>query len=166
MSEDFPFTAAGGALLCRWTDDESGLGPFRWANFPDGGESFRSTLGILHGRNRLRVAASETMDKRFAEAAVTTARDCLDSASAGLADVDLIVAAPGRPGFAAELATGLGIRADRIAVAADERIHTAALIAALCDAISAGRVRAGNTVLLVAAGAGVTAGAALYRVPA
>src|SRR6266571_422007 len=28
MTHDFPFAGAGGALLCSWTDGESGFGPF------------------------------------------------------------------------------------------------------------------------------------------
>ena len=43
--------------------------------------------------------------------------------------------------------------------------HTAALTAPLHDATTTGRAGPGSTVLLVAAPAGVTAGAALYRVP-
>src|SRR6266536_3225110 len=142
MTRDFPFASAGGALLCSWTDDESGLGPFCWANFPDGGESFHSTVGYHDGRNRLEITASELMDETFA-----------------------VAAAPARAGFTAGLASDLGVPVERIAVARDQRIHTAALIAALHDATTADRLRPGSTVLLLAAGAGVTAGAALYRLP-
>lgn len=165
MSQDFPFTSAGGALLCSWTDDSTGLGPFRWANFPDGGESFHSTVGYHKGRNRLQITASDLMDDAFAGAAAKVAFECLDRDSADLADVDLVLAAPARAGFTAGLASKLGVEGDRVAVARDELIHTAALIAAEHDATTAGRLRPGNTVLLLTAGAGVTAGAALYRVP-
>jgi len=165
MTRDFPFAGAGGALLCSWTEDATGLGPICWANFPDGGESFRSTVGYHDGRNRLRITSSELMDETFAVAAAKVAFDCLDRDSTDLADVDLVVAAPARAGYAAGLASGLGVAEERLVVARDERIHTAALIAALHDATTAGRLRPGSTVLLLAAGAGVTAGAALYRVP-
>lgn len=30
MSEDFPFSAAGGAVLCSWTGSRYGLGRDRW----------------------------------------------------------------------------------------------------------------------------------------
>lgn len=163
LSENFPFTAAGGALLCRWSDDDVGLGAIHWTTLPDGGESLRATLGPSHGRNRLTFAQSPAMDSRFAEAAVSAVRDCLDSATMDLGEVDLIVAAPGRVGFTAALAAGLGVEAKRIAVAHDERVHTAALVAALHDASSTGRMGPGSTVLLVSAGAGGVAGAALYR---
>ncbi|HEU5470986.1 MAG TPA: 3-oxoacyl-[acyl-carrier-protein] synthase III C-terminal domain-containing protein [Actinophytocola sp.] len=167
LTERFPFAAAGGALMCRWADGDtggdSGLGPFRWTNLPDGGESFRATLGPRNGRNRLTISVPSTMDTVFAAAAGRAARDCLTSAGVTPAEVDLVVAAPARPGFTARLATELDLPAARIAVARDVRIHTPALIAALRDA---GPLAPGSTVLLVAAGAGVTGGATLYRVPA
>jgi 3-oxoacyl-[acyl-carrier-protein] synthase-3 len=165
MTRDFPFAGAGGALLCSWTDGATGLGPFCWATVPDGGESFRSTVGFRDGRNRLRITSSDLMDETFAAAAAKVARECLDRDSTDLADVDLVLAAPARGGFTAGLASRLGVAEECLVVARDERIHTAALLAALHEATTTGRLRSGRTVLLLAAGAGVTAGAALYRVP-
>jgi 3-oxoacyl-[acyl-carrier-protein] synthase III len=165
MTHDFPFASAGGALLCSWTDGESGFGPFCWANFPDSGESFRSTVSFHGGRNRLEITASDLVDETYAVAAAKVAFECLDRASTPLAAVDLVLAAPARAGFTAALASDLGVPVERIAVAPDERIHTAALIVAFHDATAAARLRPGSTVLLLAAGAGVTAGATLYRVP-
>ena len=45
MSEHFPFSPVGAALLCRWTDDDYGLGRIRWVNDPDGGDDFQATVG-------------------------------------------------------------------------------------------------------------------------
>jgi 3-oxoacyl-[acyl-carrier-protein] synthase-3 len=50
---------------------------------------------------------------------------------------------------------------ERIVVADDENMHTASLVAALLDV--AEELSPGARVLLIAASAGVTAGAALYR---
>jgi 3-oxoacyl-[acyl-carrier-protein] synthase-3 len=165
MSQHFPFASAGGALLCSWTDDAAGFGPFCWANFPDGGESFHSTVRYRDGRNQLRITPSELMDETFAVAAAKVAFECLDRGSTDLADIDLVVAAPARAGFTAGLASDLGIAAERVAVAPDDRIHTAGLIAAFHDATATGRLQPGNTALFLVAGAGVTTGAALYRMP-
>jgi 3-oxoacyl-[acyl-carrier-protein] synthase-3 len=166
LAQNFPFNAAGGALLCSWTDGAAGLGSFHWANYPDGGESFRSTVTYRDRRNLLEIAASDAMDDVFAAAAAKVALDCLDEASTDVTDVDLVLAAPARSEFTAGLASRLGMPVEQVVAARDERIHTAALIAALHDATTAARLRPGGTVLLVAAGAGVTAGAALYRIPA
>lgn len=73
----------------------------------------------------------------------------------------MIVASPARPGYRAALAAKLGIPVERITVADDERMHTASLVSALSGA--AEELSPGARILLVAVGAGVTAGAALYR---
>jgi 3-oxoacyl-[acyl-carrier-protein] synthase-3 len=132
-----------------------------WVNVPDDGDCFRATVGLEDSRNVLRFAAADAMDHRFASAAAVVARRCLGAASLDLCAVDAIVAAPARDAYRHALAAELGIPAERIVVAADERMHTAALVDALrevCDGLPPG-----GRVLLLAAGAGVTAGAALYR---
>jgi 3-oxoacyl-[acyl-carrier-protein] synthase-3 len=163
MSEHFPFSPVGAALLCDWTDDDCGLGRVHWANVPDDGENFGATVGFDDVRNVLRFSGSAAMDEQFAAAGAQVARDCLDESSLRLSDVDLIAAAPARRGYRAALAAHLGVPVERITVADDERMHTASLAASLHD--GADHLRAGASVLLIAAGAGVTAGAALYREP-
>lgn len=163
--EPFPFAGAGGALLCHRTEDDAGFGAFSWANAPDGGESFRATVTYRDGRNRLRIDARDAADDYSAALAAKVAEQCLDRGSTNLDAVGLVLAAPARMSFTEGLASHLGVPSQRIAVARDGRIHTAALIAAYHDADVVGRVQSGHTVLFVAAGSGVTAGAALYRVP-
>src|SRR5271166_5548979 len=46
MSEHFPFSPVGAALLCDWSDDDFGLGRVHWVNVPDDGENFRATVGL------------------------------------------------------------------------------------------------------------------------
>lgn len=162
MSEDFPFSPAGAALLCDWVDD-GGIEAIQWANVPDEGESFNATVGLIDGRNVLRFAGSDANDEQFAAAAARAADKCLRKSSLDLGAVDAIVAAPARRQYRAALATHLGIPADRIIVADDERMNTASLLAAFDRA--AQQFRAGDRVLLIAAGSGIAAGAALYRVP-
>lgn len=161
MSEHFPFSPVGAALLCDWSDDDFGLGRVHWVNFPDDGENFRATVGLEDARNVLRFSGSATMDEQFAAAGAHVARNCLQEASLGLSDVDIIVAAPARHAYRAALATQLAVPVERITVADDESMHTASLVAALRRA--AEELPPGARVLLIAAGAGVTAGAALYH---
>jgi 3-oxoacyl-[acyl-carrier-protein] synthase-3 len=73
MSEDFPFSPAGTALLCDWSDHARGLERIHWINIPDEGESFSATVGLLDGRNVLRFAESEKADELFAAAAAQAA---------------------------------------------------------------------------------------------
>lgn len=161
MSEHFPFSPAGAAMLCDWTDDDYGLGRVHWANFPDDGENFRATVGFEDARNVLRFSESAEMDEQFAAAGAEVARGCLRESALELSDVDAIVAAPARHRYRAALATSLGVPVDRITVAYDERMHTASLMAALHRV--AGHVPAAGRILLIATGAGITAGAAIYR---
>jgi 3-oxoacyl-[acyl-carrier-protein] synthase III len=166
MSEHFPFSAAGAALLCGWTDDSYGLSRVSWVNAHDAAddaETFSATVGFADSRNVLRINQSAGMDEQFAAAAAEAARACLDAQSTSLADIDLIVAAPARPRFRAALSSRLGVPAEKVRVADDHRMHTAALAAALEPEVE--KLPAGARVLFVAAGAGVTAGAALYRQP-
>jgi 3-oxoacyl-[acyl-carrier-protein] synthase-3 len=160
-SEHFPFSPSGAALLCEWSDDDYGLGRVHWLNLPDDGENFRATVGLEDGRNVLRFSTSDAMDQCLAAAGAQVARGCLKEAGLGLSDVDVIVAAPSRQGYRAALATELGVPVGRVVVADDQRMHTAALVAALDRGTE--ELPPGGRVLIIAAGAGVTAGAALYR---
>src|SRR4051812_38621968 len=45
MSDHFPFSPVGAALLCNWTDDDYGLGAVSLVSDPDEGENFRATVG-------------------------------------------------------------------------------------------------------------------------
>ncbi|KJF22606.1 3-oxoacyl-ACP synthase [Rhodococcus sp. AD45-ID] len=163
LSERFPFSAVGGAALCCWTDDHYGLGQVHWVNRIDGGDSFRATVGQNDNRNVLRFHESSSLDEDYAAAGYEAVATCLQEAKLELAEVDSVVAAPARPGFRAALAAKLGMPESRVTVADDEHMHTAALIAAL-EREERGRSTRARTVL-VAVGAGVTAGAALYDGP-
>jgi len=160
-SVGFPFSPVGAAMMCRWGDDAAGLGPVHWFNTPDDGDHFRATVALEHSRNVLRVSTSEAMDEEFAVAGAAAAQRCMEAEHCGATDLDAIVAAPARVGYRTALAKHLGLPVARITVADDESMHTASLPAALGKAVQS--LPSGRRVLIVAAGAGVTAGAALYR---
>ncbi|MDX1890754.1 3-oxoacyl-[acyl-carrier-protein] synthase III C-terminal domain-containing protein [Mycolicibacterium sp. 050158] len=162
-SEDFPFSPTGAALLCHWSDDDRGLGRVHWLTSRDDGETFRATVGFADARNVLRFATSAAMDDRFASTAAEVARRCLREAALDVSDLDAIITAPARRAYRTRLAENLGVPVELIVAAGDERVHTAALLTAM--ARDDGRLRNGRRVLLVAAGAGVVAGAAVYSSP-
>ncbi len=161
MSDHFPYAPVGAALLCTWSDGDSGLQKVHWTNRPEGAESYRATVGLADGHNILRFDQSADIDGLFARAAARVAVECLSESGLTPQDIDVVVAAPARSRFRDALADRLGVPADEIIVADDEKMHTASLAAALQEAVD--RVPDGSRVLLVAAGAGVTAGAALYQ---
>lgn len=121
MSEHFPFSPVGAALLCGWDGNGDGLGQMHWVNLPDDGASFRATVGLGDARNVLRFSGSATKEQQFAAAGAEAARGCLAKSSLELHDIDAIIAAPGLPGYRAALATQLEVPAERITVAADEK---------------------------------------------
>lgn len=162
LAPDFPFRPAGGALVCHWADDADGLGPLAWADRYDGGESFRSTVRQRSGHNVLEVAAGPAAAERMATAAAEAVEQALAAAGITPADVDGWAVAPSDAGLVEDLAAQVGIGPERM-WAAPPGVHTAGLIFAL-DAVP--DRRPGTITVLVAAGAGVTAGAAVYRNPA
>jgi 3-oxoacyl-[acyl-carrier-protein] synthase-3 len=163
MSEHFPFSPTGAALLCRWTDDDYGLGRIRWVNGPDDGDDFQATVGSDDARNVLRFRESPELDERLAATAAQAARNCLSDSGLTLTDIDVIIAAPARHGYRAALARHLDVPPERVVVADDEKMHTASLVAAMQRALES--LPIGARAVVVAAGAGITAGAALYREP-
>jgi 3-oxoacyl-[acyl-carrier-protein] synthase III len=163
-SERFPFAPAGAALLCKWSDQDDGLGPVHWANHPDDGDNFRAAIDFDSSRNVLRFHKSAAMPIELAVAAAEAVRGCCEEAGLNLSDIPIVIAAPPDRHYRVELAAKLGFPVERIVVAADEGIHTASLVAALKREIEA--IPPGTPVMLVAAGAGIVAGAAVYRVPA
>lgn len=166
MSERFPYSAAGAALLCQWTDENYGLSPISWspADEPtEDDQSLTATVGFADSRNVLRFDQSDDMDVRFAVAAASAVYKCLEAQSVRLADVDVIVAAPPRPGYHTLLSDKLGVPVDKIILADDQHMHTAALATAFGR--QAETLPVCTRILFVVAGAGGTGGAALYRQP-
>jgi 3-oxoacyl-[acyl-carrier-protein] synthase III len=118
MSEKFPFSAAGAALLCGWTDDSYGLGRVSWVTAngeTDDAETFAATVGFADSRNVLRFNQSAAMDERYAAVAAEAVHACLDAHSARLSDIDVIVAAPARGGYRSSLSSRSGCRLNRSA---------------------------------------------------
>ncbi len=162
QSEDFPFTPSGASLLCSWSDDQRGLGKTYWENLPQHSDCFSATVGLLNGhRNVLRIHETPEADSHYAEVAALAVSRCLRESHVTIEDIDIVAAAPARPGFRTALAGLLGVRPESITLGEDEGMHTAALASAFDRARET--VGGRGLILLIAAGAGVTAGAALYR---
>jgi 3-oxoacyl-[acyl-carrier-protein] synthase-3 len=162
LAPSFPFSPAGAAMLCNWTEGELGLGSFGWETFPDEGEALRSTVAMAKGRNVLDVREGPDFGRRAGAAAVVAAGKALANDGLDVGAVDLVVASPCRPPFTKALCEGLGIASERVVTAGPD-LHTAAFVAAWALAERTGRLVPGGTVLLVCGAAGITAGAAIYR---
>jgi 3-oxoacyl-[acyl-carrier-protein] synthase-3 len=161
-SRRFPFAACGAAVVCRWSEEPAGLAGFRWETAPEDGHLFRARVGFERGRNRLRIEEDPGFGERAAAWAGKAAASLLADHGLAPADVDLVVPSPLAPAFLEALPGYLGLAGDRlVSVPGADRVHTAALLAALAAAQEQGRLGDARRVLLVSAGAGIVAGAAL-----
>jgi 3-oxoacyl-[acyl-carrier-protein] synthase-3 len=156
----FPFAAAGAAAVCSWHPGPLGLGHFRWMSTPD--DSYRAVIRHDGHANRLHIDVEDPFDHAAAAAAAKVVDEVLAEAGLRAADIDVTVAAPGSPVFVEALGAAAGLSPDRV-VASAPGMHTAGLLAAFGGARADGRLSPGSTALLVSAGAGIVAGACLYR---
>jgi 3-oxoacyl-[acyl-carrier-protein] synthase-3 len=162
-ARDFPFTAAGGALLCGWEEGPAGLAGFRWERSRDDGDLSHATVGFEKGRNVLRIETQPGFADRAGNCAAKAAAAVLADGQVAVDDLDLVVASPLTDEFRESLVEYLGVADEAVVrVPGSEGIHTAALVAALQAAAEQGRLGDGHRVLLVSAGAGIVAGAALW----
>ena len=172
-ARDFPRPEAGGAILLTTDDDVTGLSRVQFATFPEfaglaeGFWQWQAADGHLasrRGSNRLVVRSRPGFVERAAECAADVVKALCVREALGMRDVDLLIATP-EPGFADLVADTIGIDHARTLHAGERlgRMHTTQLIAAIDYARRTGRWREARTILLVSAGAGITAAAAVYR---
>jgi 3-oxoacyl-[acyl-carrier-protein] synthase-3 len=162
LAPRFPFRASGAAAVCRWDQQAPGLVGFRWEHSPGDSDLLRARVGFERGRNRLRVQSQAGFGDEAAAWAGKAATALLADHGVDPGEVDLVVASPLTAAFLGALPGHLGVASDRlVTVAGAERIHTAGLLVALHAADQRGRLAGARRVLLVAAGAGIVAGAAL-----
>jgi 3-oxoacyl-[acyl-carrier-protein] synthase-3 len=163
MGYRFPFSAAGAAVVCgRAEAGDARLSGFRWEHAPGEGELFRARVGFFDGRNRLRIEEHPDFAATAAVWAAKAAASLLADARLRSSQIDLVVANPLTEPFLAGLSAHLGVGPERVvAVDGAERVHTAGLLVALEAAADQGLLAGARRVLLVSAGAGIVAGAAL-----
>lgn len=174
-SRGFHFPPVGGAVLLSHSDRADGFARFEFHTFPQHAVLFESRVGYEpgapgsvfghRGHSFLEVHEEPGFAERCVERAVDVTGSFLERADLRPADVDLLIASPYPPRFAAELARGAGIGADRLPELSPElaSAHTAGPIAALAAAIDSGRFAQAHNVLFVTAGAGITVAVAAYR---
>jgi 3-oxoacyl-[acyl-carrier-protein] synthase III len=164
LAPGFPFAPAGAAIVCGWRPGAGGIQEIRFANHTDGagvGEGLRTTVALERRGNLLTIDQHPGFPAAAGAWAADVASKLLADHGMGAGDVDLVVANPLAPDFLRALAAGLGVAPGKLAAPANRhRVHTAALGVALEPVISRRR-HAGKTMLLVSAGAGPIAGAAL-----
>ncbi|MFJ4652648.1 hypothetical protein ACIP5Y_15410 [Nocardia sp. NPDC088792] len=167
---EFPYATAGAALLLEFTDEPDGFG--RVHTVAGTGtpvvESYVdvATMGDK-GRGLMTVERDADFEDRLLAVASDAARKALADADREHATIALIASTPA-PGFPERLAAELGLAADAVRTPdlSQGDPHTAALPLAYDAAVQDDSLNAFSHVLFVAAGAGPSAAAVLYRLPA
>lgn len=158
----FPYDPAAAALICGWDDRRPGFLGFRWTTIPGSVGGHDATIRFVGGHNVLTVEESPAFAAEAAACAGKVVSELLAEHGLGPADIDVVVAAPFDAAFIDELVPLLGIESSRYIRPDDSHhLHTAGLLAAIAAATDLRTATEDERVLLVAAGAGVTAGAAL-----
>ncbi|HSP39336.1 MAG TPA: 3-oxoacyl-[acyl-carrier-protein] synthase III C-terminal domain-containing protein [Frankiaceae bacterium] len=170
----FPYRAAGGAVLVGWDDKVPGLTAFRSRTFPEyaslceGWTEWRRRPRLFPsspgGRNELRIVRRPGYEARAVDCAVDVIEDLFYEVDLSAGDVDLLVASLSAD-FGDALAGRIGLPEGRVVNVPEQFAgsHTAQIIAGLEQAERSGRLADSRTCLLVSAGSGITATAALYQ---
>ncbi|WP_378731337.1 hypothetical protein [Nocardia brasiliensis] len=170
-TDDFPYATSGAALLLEHTDEPDGFGRVHTVNGAGtpAVEAYvdTATMGSV-GRGVMTVVREPDFADRLLSVAIEAARAALaESGHSDLAGTALIASTPTAE-FPKQLADALGINQDSVRTPdlADGDPHTAALPQAYDRAVVADTLKEFTHVLFVAAGAGPSAAAVLYRLPA
>ncbi|WP_067816584.1 hypothetical protein [Nocardia inohanensis] len=168
--DEFPYATSGAALLLERTDEAEGFGRVHTATAPGtpGIQSYVdvNTMGN-RGRELMTVEREADAEGRLLGLAAEVARTALAEAGIDLSTTALIASTPS-DAFPLELAGTLGIEAGAVfrPDLSQGDPHTAALPLAYDLAAEADSLRDYSHVLFVAAGAGPSAAAVVYRLPA
>ncbi|WP_067533646.1 hypothetical protein [Nocardia crassostreae] len=165
---EFPYATAGATLLLERTADAEGFGRVHTAT-ESGSPAIESYVDVAtmgsNGRELMTVVREPDAEDRLLALAADVARQAL--AEADLVGTALI-ASTVTPGFPQRLASELGIAASSVRTPdlSQGDPHTASLSLAYDRAAADDSLREFTRVLFVAAGAGPSAAAVLYQLPA
>lgn len=167
---EFPYATAGAAVLLEQVEGPEGFGPVHSARSTGSPAEVAyvdtATMGAV-GRTLMTVERDADFEDRILAVADEAARAALAGAEIDPAGIALIASTP-TPHFPKRLADALGIDQDAVRTPdlTDGDPHTAALPLAYDRAVAEGSLSGRTHVLFVAAGAGPSAAATLYRLPA
>jgi 3-oxoacyl-[acyl-carrier-protein] synthase-3 len=169
-AEGFPHTHSGGAVLLEWcAEPERGFGDIEVRTRDIGHEGVRGCTNVFEAGARSRYEVTVTHDDDYVEQllsfSIDAASEYLRARAIAPEGLKLITSQPS-PTFGRELTKGLGIDEDGY-LGIDDSYgdpHTSALTLGYHHARERGRLAAGDRVLFVNAGTGLTVACGLYKV--
>ncbi|MFI5777606.1 hypothetical protein [Nocardia sp. NPDC051570] len=164
--DEFPYATSGAALLLENTEEPEGFDTVHIVS-GDGTPAIRSyvdanTMGTI-GRTLMTVEREAGFEQRLLDAAVEAAEAALGESDSA---TTVLISSTPTPDFPRALADRLGIAEVRTPDLSAGDPHTATLPLAYDLAVEQDSLREFTRVLFVAAGAGPSAAAVLYRLPA
>lgn len=169
----FPITPMGSAMLLRLSSDSEpgGFGAARQRTTaePFDGQTGSCDLSVHGARSRTTIDIVRAPDflERLQAFARQTVGEFITEQGIERRGLRLVCSEPGRS-FAADLATGLGLD-DAAPLSTWDRYqdcHTSSVTVGMHEARRSGELNAGDRVLVVNAGGGLTVSSALYEMPA
>jgi 3-oxoacyl-[acyl-carrier-protein] synthase-3 len=168
-AEGFPHPLSGGAVLLEWSaESDRGFGEIEVRTKDIGHEGARGMVNLAEAGRRSRYEIRVTHDEAYVDELLSfslrAAAEYMEAHAISPGGLKLITSQPS-PAFGRELARGLGIDEDGYLGldAAHGDPHTSALTWGYHLAKERGRLSAGDRVLLVNAGSGLTVACALYQ---
>lgn len=165
---EFPYAPPAAAFLLEHRDSPDGFGEVHveLAAGPAGCEGFydAETMGCT-GRSAITLRQSDDFEDRVLAVAARAGARALDGVDRS---TTALISSRPTPGFLAALSQQLGVTVLNDGADGPRgcgEAHTAALPLAYHDARESGRLNDVRSVLMIAAGAGPSAAAALYRMP-
>lgn len=167
----FLFGDGAGAVVIEATDHETGLLASKISCVPNTRECLRLPdwgLSPAHFTDDLFVSLDFEGQEIFKSAVRGMSEaiaDVLEKQSLSASDIDLFIPHQANIRIIQTLARKLDFPMEKVVVAIDKYANTSAasIPLALCDALEAGRIKAGMTILTATFGAGLTCGAGIIK---
>jgi 3-oxoacyl-[acyl-carrier-protein] synthase-3 len=160
------YSASGSAVLLDLSPRAAtGFGAFAFRTSDAFADLYQTVVSLTEKRGRLLVQRSGDLEHAFLSVARDAVDEVLERDGLSREAIDLVVPAQISPAFLAALPAAIGFRREKVADLTAELpdTHSTSVFLALERLKSMAAVGSGRTVLLLAFGAGVTAGAAVYR---
>jgi 3-oxoacyl-[acyl-carrier-protein] synthase III len=162
-----PCPASGAAVLLELSPSPlNGFGGFAFQSRPEYADMATTVVDLSEARGRLQVKRDPGLEERWLEMAGTVVEDVLHREGLQRDQIDRVIPAQISSGFLARLPQAIALPGERIAdfsASLPDTLSTS-LFLALEREWRLRPPKAGETVLLLAFGSGLTAVAAIYRV--
>ncbi len=163
---DWPYPASGAALMLDMSPlSETGFSGFSFQTRAEHADLFTSYVDLGVKRGRLVMNRAHELESVYLSMADDVIDTVLKADGVQRSEIDRVISAQISPPFIKKLAADFGFPRDKVMDFTHflPDTHSTSLVLTLNHSCSVRPLQRGETVLLLAFGSGVTAGAAIYR---